>query len=146
MKGDQIGGPIRWRMHLRVPPETVFNALTTDDGRARFWAESAVESGGAIRFRFISGVVAECRVLELRAPEVFALEYFDGIARFDLSSDDRGGTDLVLTHTGVPADDWCEVHAGWLNVLFPLKAWLVAGIDLRNHDPRRSWEVGYADQ
>jgi len=68
------------------------------------------------------------------------------VARFELTSDGRGGTDLLLTHSGIATDEWNEVHTGWLNVLFPLKAWLVHGIDLRNHDPARSWDEGYADQ
>jgi hypothetical protein len=55
-------------------------------------------------------------------------------------------TDLLLTHSGVPEDEWVEVHAGWLNVLFPLKAWLKFGVDLRNHDATRTWDQGYADQ
>ena len=68
------------------------------------------------------------------------------MVRFELVSDGTGGTDLLMTQTGVGSEDWNEVHAGWLNVLFPLKAWLVHGIDLRNHDRDRSWDEGYADQ
>jgi uncharacterized protein YndB with AHSA1/START domain len=44
MKGDAIDGPIRWRMHIPVPPDKVFAVLDSDDGRASFWAESAVEA------------------------------------------------------------------------------------------------------
>ncbi len=146
MRGDELGGPIRWRLHLPVPPERVFQALATDAGRAAFWAESAVERDGKIHFRFANGETAECRVLEARAPEVFALEYFAGVARFELTPAGSGSTDLLLSHTGVRAGEWVETHAGWLNVLFPLKAWLVGSIDLRNHDPERSWDRGYADQ
>jgi hypothetical protein len=69
-----------------------------------------------------------------------------GPATFDLSSDGKGGTDMPLTHEGVEPEEWQEVHAGWLNVLFPLKARVVYGIDLRNHDPERSWDQGYADR
>ena len=47
---------------------------------------------------------------------------------------------------GVGLEAWQEVHAGWLNVLFPLKAFVVHGVDLRNHDPTRVWDDGYADQ
>jgi hypothetical protein len=53
---------------------------------------------------------------------------------------------IFLTHDGVAPEEWNEVHAGWLNALFPLKAWIVHGVDLRNHDPARAWEQGYADQ
>ena len=41
--------------------------------------------------------------------------------------------------------EWVETHAGWLNVLFPLKAYLAFGVDLRSHDRERLWDDGYAD-
>ncbi len=146
MKGDQVGGPVRWRMHFSVSPEAVFQALKSDHGRASFWAESAVEVDGQIDFRFINGCTYQSKVLERSVPSIFSLDYFGGPARFELSDDGSGGTDLLLTHEFTPTEDWPEVYAGWLNVLFPLKAWVMHGVDLRNHDPQRSWEHGYADQ
>jgi uncharacterized protein YndB with AHSA1/START domain len=86
MKGDNIEGPIRWRMHLPAPPERVYAALDSDEGRASFWAESAVETAGQIEFRFINGYGCRSHVLERQRPH------------------------------------------------------------LRNHDPRRTWDDGYADQ
>jgi uncharacterized protein YndB with AHSA1/START domain len=145
MKGDQPGGPIRWRMHVPVPPERVFEALNTDAGRASFWAESAVERDGRIEFRFPNGERCEAAVLDRDPPRLLALEYFGSPVRFELAPDGRGGTDLLLTHEGVASDEWGEVHAGWLNVLFPLKARVAHGVDLRNRDPERSWDRGYAD-
>jgi uncharacterized protein YndB with AHSA1/START domain len=133
-------------MHLAAPPERVYAALDSDDGRAAFWAESAVERDGCITFRFVNGDEYAGRVLERRRPDVWAVDYFGGEARFELASDGQGGTDLLLTHGGIAPEEWQEVHAGWLNVLFPLKAWLAHGLDLRNHDPARSWDQGYADQ
>lgn len=146
MKGDRLGGPIRWRMHIPAPPEEVFAALDSDRGRASFWAEPAAEVAGHIEFRFINGYACRSRVLERRPPNTFSLDYIGGPARFELTADGRGGTDLLLTHTGIGPEEWNEVHAGWLNVLFPLKAWVAHGVDLRNHDAARSWEQGYADQ
>ncbi|MBW3571447.1 MAG: SRPBCC domain-containing protein [Gemmatimonadetes bacterium] len=146
MIDDQPGGPIRWRMHLPAPPERVFRALDTGEGRAAFWAESAEESGDGIHFHFIDGSRHVSRVVERDAPRRWVIEYFCGVAAFELAPDGAGGTDLLLMHTGVPGDEWHDVHAGWLNVLFPLKAWLAHGVDLRNHDPARTWEQGYADQ
>jgi uncharacterized protein YndB with AHSA1/START domain len=146
MRGDKLGGPIRWRMHIAASPERVFAALDSDDGRASFWAESAVETDGHIEFRFINDYACRSKVLERRPPHLFAIDYMGSPVRFELSSDGLGGTDLLLSHDGVDPDEWNEVHAGWLNVLFPLKAWLMYGADLRNHDPRRSWDDGYADQ
>lgn len=146
MHGDGPGGPIRWRMHLPVAPERVYRALDSDEGRASFWADSAFEHEGSITFRFANGYVHQARILERSPPARFALEYFAGIATFELRETADGHTDLLLVHDGVDAAEWNEVHAGWLNVLFPLKAMLVFGVDLRNHDPARSWDQGYADQ
>lgn len=146
MKGDSIGGTIRWRMHIPVTPEKVFAVLDSDDGRAAFWAESAVEIHNQIEFRFINGYMCRSKILERRRPEALSIDYMGGPVRFELTSDGRGGTDLLLTHHNVAPGEWNEVHAGWLNVLFPLKAWVTHGVDLRNHDPERSWDQGYADQ
>jgi uncharacterized protein YndB with AHSA1/START domain len=133
-------------MHLAAPPEEVFAALDSDQGRASFWAESAVEVAGQIEFRFINGYRCRSQVLERRPPHRFSIDYMGGPALFELKADGKGGTDLLLTHEGTGRDDWNEVHAGWLNVLFPLKAWVTYGVDLRNHDPERTWDQGYADQ
>jgi uncharacterized protein YndB with AHSA1/START domain len=146
MHGDKVGGPIRWRMHLSVPPERVYDALNSDDGRASFWAEAAVERDGHIEFRFSNGYTCQSKILERVPSELFTIDYIGGPVCFELSPDGAGGTELFLVHRNIGSDEWNEVHAGWLNVLFPLKAWLTYGVDLRNHDPDRSWDQGYADQ
>ena len=146
MRGDEVGGPIRWRMHIPVPPEELFAILNSDEGRASFWAESAIEVDSHIEFRFINGYTYRGKVLARRPPNLLSIDYLGGSVRFELHADGRGGTDLLLTHEGVTAQEWNEVHAGWLNVLFPLKAWAAHRVDLRNHDPERAWDEGYADQ
>jgi len=56
---DTVGGRIRWRLHLRSSPRTVYEFLATNEGRAHFWAEYAVEREGAIDFRFSGRDVLE---------------------------------------------------------------------------------------
>lgn len=146
MHGDEPGGPIRWRMHIPVEPDRVYRAINESAGRASFWAESAPEEDGTVVFTFVDGSTHRAEIVERVPPRVWALDYMGGVARFELAPDGRGGTDLFLTHHDVEMEEWNEVHAGWLNVLFPLKAWLVHGVDLRNHDPARTWMQGYADQ
>jgi hypothetical protein len=124
----------------------VFATLDSSEGRAAFWAESAIERDGVIEFQFINGYCYGSSVVERRPPHVWAIKYMEGLARFDLVPDGQGGTDVLLTHSGLSPDEWNEVYAGWLNVLLPLKAFLAHGIDLRNHDPNRSWDQGYVDQ
>lgn len=145
MRGDEVGGPIHWRMHIPVPPERVYDALDSDAGRASFWAEAAAERDGAVDFSFPGGLTHRAPILARERPRLWAIEYFGTQARFELAPDGRGGTDLLLTHEDVAAQEWSEVHAGWLNVLFPLKAWLAHGVDLRSHDARRTWAQGYVD-
>jgi uncharacterized protein YndB with AHSA1/START domain len=141
-----VGEPIRWRLHLAAPPETVYDLLATDAGRARFWAESALETDGWIEWRWPGGLEARTRVLGAHRPHRFAVEYFGGSrATFELAPDGKGGTDVTLTDEGVRDPDWVETHAGWVSILMALKAAVDYGVDLRNHDPQRTWDEGFVD-
>jgi hypothetical protein len=137
--------PIRWKIHLASDPGAVFAALATDEGRARFWAEESAESGGIIQFRFPNGATLDSEVAAKDPPLRFAIRYFGGsLATFELEPA-NGGTDLTLTETGVPASDWLANYAGWLSVLFALKGAVDFGVDIRNHDPSRTWDEGFVD-
>jgi hypothetical protein len=131
----------RWRLHVESSPETVHFLLATDESRARFWAESTDEHDGAIAFRFPNGETYGGRVLASEAPALFELDYFGSAARFELASDGSGGTDLTLTH----GDDHPDTRPGWVSVLLALKAIADFGVDLRNHDPARTWDQGFVD-
>jgi uncharacterized protein YndB with AHSA1/START domain len=137
---------IVWRVHFRSSPERVYEFLASDRGRAAYWAESAAEVGGVIEFRFINGLQTSARVLERDPPRRFRLEYFGTSVRFDLAPDGAGGTDLTMINSGVPPEDRDDVLPGWLNVLLPMKAAVDFGVDLRSHDPERTWEKRFVDQ
>jgi uncharacterized protein YndB with AHSA1/START domain len=137
---------IRWRCHLRSSPEAVFRLLDTAEGRARFWAEHAEERDGVIELAFSNGQTLGARILRREPPTLFEFNYFnDSTARFELEPDGAGGTELTFTEEGLGADDLLENLPGWVSVLLGLKAAADFGIDLRNHDPSRSWERGYID-
>ena len=137
---------IRWRLHLRSSPQRVYDMLATPAGRACYWAESADERDGAIHFRFINGVTTASPILERTPPRRFAIEYFGARVDFGLTGDGTGGTDLTMTTTGFRPEDRDDLLAGWLNVLLPLKAACDFGVDLRSHDPERTWDRGFVDQ
>ncbi len=85
-------------------------------------------------------------MLEQIPPHRYAVEYFGGSrVAFDVASDGASGTDLVLTESGISPDEWAENYAGWVSVLLSLKAAVDFEVDLRNHDPARSWKIGYVD-
>jgi uncharacterized protein YndB with AHSA1/START domain len=137
---------IRWKLHLRSSPEAVYRLLATDEGCARFWAESTADDGRTVEFRFPGGEQWRGTILEHRPPHRFTIIYYGGSrATFALADDGEGGTDLTLTDEGVPPADHVEVIAGWVSVLLALKATADFDVDLRNHDPRRIWGAGYVD-
>jgi uncharacterized protein YndB with AHSA1/START domain len=135
---------IRWRLHLVAAPEQVYRFLATDEGRACFWAESALERGGVIEFIFPNGQTWAGRILEAAPSRRFSVEYLGSVATFELA-EDGAGTDLTLTDAGVQPQDRGEVIAGWVSVLLALKAAIDFGVDLRTHDPDRTWDQGFAE-
>ena len=137
---------VKWRLHCSSSPEAVFELLTSDAGRERFWSESSRSSGDGFLLTFPDGSEEFCIIRESNAPSRFAFSYFGSEASIDLVSDGAGGTDLTLTNSGVADGDYEEVHAGWLSVLLPLKGAVDFGVDLRNHEPRRTWRQDYVDQ
>lgn len=143
-QGD--AGTIRWKLHLKSSTQAVYQKLSTNEGRAGFWAESADEADGIIHFKFPNQAEWKGKILEKDPPYKFRVQYYGGSnATFELNSDGSGGTDLTLTDQGIPEEDQTEVIAGWVSVLMALKASLDFGIDLRNHDPKRTWDEGYVD-
>jgi hypothetical protein len=140
-----MGREIRWRIHLASAPEAVWELLSTDAGRQRFWCERSEQTDDTITMTFGNGWVERATILVAAAPERFSVRYFGTPVTFTLTPDGSTGTDLALVHDAVPEADFEEVLPGWLNVLFPLKAAADFGVDLRNHDPARSWDHRYAD-
>lgn len=138
-------GVIRWKMHFLSPIGKVFSALATDEGRSRYWAESAPEVDGCVTFNILGYEPFSGRILKKHAPSLFALEYFGTIVEFSLQDDGKGGTDLSLVATRVDESIRMEMVAGWVSVLMAMKAAVDHGVDLRNHDASRTWNDGYAD-
>ena len=136
---------IRWRLRLKSPPAAIYKFLATNEGRARFWAESAIEEDGHILFRFPNGLDWRAKILEQQSPTHFSLNYFDSTTSFELNEDGAGGTVLTLVDDGVPLECREEIIAGWVSVLMALKAAADFDIDLRNHDPERTWDQGFCN-
>ena len=137
---------IRWKLHLKSSPEAIYQKLSTDEGRASFWAESAAEEHNVIHFIFPNQAEWKGKILEKKPPHQFKVEYYGGsVTTFELSPDNADGTDLTLTDQGVPQEDRIEVIAGWVSVLMALKASVDFGVDVRTHDPSRTWDEGYVE-
>jgi uncharacterized protein YndB with AHSA1/START domain len=137
---------INWKVHLRAAPEVVYQCVTTDEGRATFWADEAPEENGVIRFSLPNGKTLASKVLRAEDPHVFECRHFNGsVVTFEFQDDGRGGTDLHLQERGWTQDGSVENWAGWVSVLLALKAAVDHGVDLRNHDLQRTWDQGFVD-
>ncbi|MEM9362148.1 MAG: SRPBCC domain-containing protein [Bacteroidota bacterium] len=136
---------ITWKLHLKSNTQDVFNLLSTSEGRKIFWTERADEDNGVINFLFPNGQTYKGRILEMIPNKRFHLDYFDSMVKFLLKPSDDGGTDLVLINENVDENEFAEVNAGWISVLMNLKAVTDFQCDLRNHDSKRTWDQGYAE-
>jgi uncharacterized protein YndB with AHSA1/START domain len=138
---------IEWRVHLGSSPEEAFALWTSDAGRERFWAERSVAHASGFRLDFINGQSLDVIVEEAIAPERFVFRYFGGSrVTLEFQADGAGGCDLDLVEADhASAADRLENEAGWVSVLLGFKAALDFGIDLRAHDPVRTWERRYVD-
>jgi uncharacterized protein YndB with AHSA1/START domain len=139
--------PVAWKVHLASPPAAVFELLTTDAGRERFWAETSRAEEDAFMLTFSGGEQLRCAIVAQSAPRCFAFRYFaETLVEITLTPDGNGGTDLALTEIGF-ADEAhrTENYAGWIQVLLCLKAAADHGVDLRNHDPTRTWASGFCE-
>lgn len=138
-------GPVPdWRIHFSSPPQSVWRAWTTDSGRERFWAESSLGDDSGFDLSFVNGEGLRVELIEARAPERLVFRYFGGsTVTVEISDDGAGGCDLRLREAD-PANP-LENYAGWVSVLLACKAAVDFGIDLRSHDPGRSWDEGFVD-
>ena len=136
---------LTWKLRLKSAPKAVFDLLTTAEGRKKFWAEKAIAENGIIHFIFPNGQTYNSHIIREIPDKEFYLDYFGSLVKFLLTRGENGGTDLTLINENVPESDFAEVNAGWVSVLMNLKAVADFQHDLRNHDPKRTWDQGYAD-
>lgn len=142
---QNIPDTIVWKLHFASSPEAVYEALATDDGRAKYWAESAVETNGKLHYVFLNGIEDTGSILERIPGKRFRVTYFEWNVSFDLEGDGAGGTDMTVTCRGVQEVEKRQMAAGWVSWLMAMKAAVDFGVDLRNHDSERTWFHGYAD-
>lgn len=138
-------GVIRWKLHFSSSPTKVYDALNTDKGRSGYWAESVKETDGKLHYVFLNDIENTGEILERIPGKTFSVMYFGWKTTFNLKPDGQTGTDMEMIAQGVSESEISEVTAGWVSWLMAMKASVDFGVDLRNHDPHRSWFDGYVD-
>ncbi|GAA4272896.1 hypothetical protein U6A24_06415 [Aquimarina gracilis] len=136
---------IEWNLHLNSSIQKVYKYLSTQDGREKFWAESAPDSNNYIDFTFPNGQQYKGKIIVNNPYTHFRIEYFNSIVDFYLTEDELGGTDLKIRNTKVSEKDYQTNYAGWVSLLLILKAAIDYNIDLRNHNRNKTWDHKYVD-
>lgn len=135
---------IRWRVSLRTDAAGAYDYLSTAVGRERFWAEEAPERDGHIHFRFSDGSHLRAKRLECAPPHLFSLRYFDGnVVRFLIEEAPGRGCHVTVEEHCASPEQHVVNSPGWVSVLLALKAAVNHGVDIRNHDPGRTWANGF---
>lgn len=136
---------IEWKVHFASSIGKVYDFLTTDNGRSKYWAEETTEANEFVEFRILNYPSYKSKIIEKKPHSLFRLEYFGTDVRFELTETEDKGTDLYLKVVTPNDSIKNEMAAGWVSVLMAMKAAVDFGIDLRNHHPERIWENGYLD-
>lgn len=107
-----------FRRHLRAPIEKVWAALTVPERLADWFAQATVDLrvGGTLSLDWGGENRGDMRITVCEPPRSFAwvwgLGGSDTLVRFDLAPA-AGGTEVTLSHTGVPRNGGAGVRAGW---------------------------------
>lgn len=105
-----------------------------------------METASGFALHFINGQSLDVELVEAVRPHRLVLRYFGGsTVSVTFTDDGQGGCDLHLVEQDVPRGGHLDNYAGWVSVLLAFKAGLDFGVDLRSHDPSRTWNQRFLD-
>ena len=135
---------VNWKITLAAEPGAVFELISTDAGRAAFWAEESRTEGQRFLLTFANGAQVDCRVIRHQPPHLISFEYFGGSrVDFRLGANPDGGTDFEVTEAAT--GEWQDHYPGWVAWLYCLKGAADHGITLKSRSPSKTWQKGYVD-
>lgn len=139
---------------IKKPVARVFAAWTDDRQIVRWFPEKAEiepRKGGIVRWEWLAGDKLDKQILVCQRNRQFDFPFGDKgemvSVRFRAV---KGGTICSLTQSGMKNTPQGRVMytgcmQGWTFFLTNLKSWLEHGIDLRSHDPKRSYRQNYVN-
>lgn len=152
-KKKQDWTQFRLKIEIAAKPEKVFRAWTDDRIVPRWFcvkAEIEPKKKGRLYFEWLGGDKLETRIIDIKKNRLFLFPFGPKGEKVKLTIIPlKKGSGLELHQYDMkttPKDRWamhkgCET--GWTFFLANLKAYLEHGIDLRSHDPKKSYRQGY---
>jgi len=143
----QFGHDIQQRTFINVPPEKVYDTITSGDGWNAFFTHSTEidpRPGGEMWFRWKDWGPdkytnnSKCKVRKTDRPTLFEFEWYPAggeittVIRFQLEPSD-GGTIVTVTESGYTDSDRARAAilscaSGWGEAVTLLKFWLEHGV------------------
>jgi uncharacterized protein YndB with AHSA1/START domain len=155
-----VAKPYDWsqftqRIEIKAPPSKVFKSWTDAAEIVRWFTVKAViepRKGGRLYFEWLAGDKLDTRIVRIRKPSLLVFPFGGGKEEVSVKIRKSGRVSLVELHQyGMKTTPTQKVsmhlgcQVGWTFFLANLKAWLEHGIDLRSHNPKKSYKQGYID-
>lgn len=141
------------RIQIKASVERVFAAWTNDRIVSKWFTEKTViepRKGGRIYFEWVAGDKLDTKVIAIAKNRKFVFPFGSKGEEVSVTFKKDGRETLCELHQynmGTdPTSKW-NMHRGciqgWTFFLANLKAYLEHGVDLRGHDPKRSYKQDY---
>lgn len=143
------------KIEIRATPERVFKAWTSEKEIVKWFVSEAIlqpKKGGRFFMKFVTGVSGDETILSIKKNHSFSFSFGpDGEAVEVTVKKTKKGTDCILHQYGMKETPQAKVNwhmgcrNGWVFFLTNLKAYLEKKIDLRSHDPKKTYLQGYVN-
>lgn len=138
------------RIYIKASPEKVFKAWTHDKTVSKWFTEKTIiepRKGGRIYFEWLAGDKLDTKVKQITKNKKFVFPFGKNNLEVTVAFKKAGkGTICELRQYNIKTDEaskW-SVHRGciqgWTFFMANLKSYLEHGIDLRDHDPKRTYK------
>ena len=143
----------RQKIEIEVPPGKVFEAWTDQELITRWFVTAAViepKKNGRLNFEWLGGDKLDTRIIQIRRPNLLVFPFGSNGEKVAIRIRKIATGSLVELHQydmKTTPKYRISMHMGcregWAFFMANLKAFLEYGIDLRSHNPRRSYRQGY---
>lgn len=143
------------KIEIASPPSRVFQAWTDETVIVKWFVEKAhiePRKGGRIYLEWLGGVSGDERILAIRDQTYLRFPFGGKQVQVEVKiKKDKRGSICTLRQFQMETTPKARVEwhmgckTGWVFFLTNLKALLEHGIDLRSHDPKRSYKQHFAN-
>ena len=143
------------RIEIKAPPSKVFKCWTDPRELIKWFpikAEFEARQGGQFYFEWLAGDKFSGEIIRARKPSLVEFPFGSkGEKVLVKIKKVRGGSEIELRQYDMKTTpkDKVTMHLGcregWTFFLVNLKSWLEHGIDLRGHNPRKSYRQNYVN-